>query len=142
MTTSLRLRYALFPLLLPLLVAAGATVGACSSAESSVSGDAGGDGGGTSDGHAQAKDSQPDVPVVCGYPPVANDPACPKAYTYNSHAPCSPIGLNCSYPGAGDGTANGCYATAEMFCRGDVDSGADATGNGDAGGTGYWLSAQ
>lgn len=87
--------------------------------------DGGGDGGYAND--------------ACSYPPVANDPACPATYSYSyGGKPCSPIGLNCAYPGAGDGESNGCYATAELWCRGDAGAG----GGGADGGTGTWVFGQ
>ena len=74
--------------------------------------------------------------VQCTYPTVDNDPRCPGHYSYSyGGQPCPQIGLTCSYPGAGDGTSNGCFATAMLFCRGDA-------GAGDAGGPGTWTAAQ
>jgi hypothetical protein len=70
-----------------------------------------------------------DAPA-CAYPAANNDPQCPASYSYSSYQqPCSPVGLTCAYPGQGDGLANGCYATAMMWCKGD-------------GGTGTWTVAQ
>lgn len=70
-----------------------------------------------------------DAPA-CSYPPANNDPQCPASYSYTSYQqPCSPVGLTCAYPGQGDGLANGCFATAMMWCKGD-------------GGTGTWTVAQ
>ncbi len=67
---------------------------------------------------------------ACSYPPANNDPACPASYSYSFYQEaCSPIGLTCAYPGAGDGLANGCFATAMMWCNGDA-------------GTGTWTVAQ
>ncbi|HLK39594.1 MAG TPA: hypothetical protein VKU41_22720 [Polyangiaceae bacterium] len=105
-------------------------------AEASFPGADGGDGGGLPDsGEAGvAPEAGPD----CSYPAVANDPHCPSTYSgLGAQArPCSPVGLACAYPGAGDGTSSGC-ATAMMWCR--VDG-----GDGDAGATGMgsWVVAQ
>jgi len=73
---------------------------------------------------------------VCSYPPVNNDPRCPASYSFTyAQSTCAPIGLTCAYPGQGDGTNDGCYATAMMWCRGDA-------GDADAGGVGTWVLAQ
>ncbi len=69
------------------------------------------------------------------------DPRCPAMYSFSYFGmPCPAVGLSCAYPGAGDGTANGCFATAMMWCHGeggvgDLDGGADA-------GPGTWTVAQ
>ena len=81
----------------------------------------------------------PPVDGGCTYTAANNDARCPAnyAHTFQGEA-CSPIGLSCSYPGAGDGTPNGCASTAILSCHGDggaEDSGADA-------GTGTWSAAQ
>jgi hypothetical protein len=83
-----------------------------------------------------------DVSTGCSYPSANNDPRCPPSYSHAYQGEsCSPVGLTCSYPGAGDGTSNGCFATAMMLCHGDGgigdlgDSGADA-------GSGSWTTAQ
>ena len=71
-----------------------------------------------------------DSSTTCSYPPANNDPLCPSTYSYSSYMkPCSPVGLTCAYPGMGDGLANGCFATAMMWCVGDA-------------GTGTWTVAQ
>ena len=70
-----------------------------------------------------------DTSTTCSYPPANNDPQCPSAYSYSYYQqPCSPVGLSCAYPGAGD-EVNGCFATAMMWCYGDA-------------GTGTWTVAQ
>jgi hypothetical protein len=81
----------------------------------------------------------PDVPEPCPPPPpVVNDPRCPASYSMSYFmTACSPIGLTCGYPGAGDPSSNGCPSTAMMWCRGD--GGADDP---DGGGTGVWVVAQ
>jgi len=75
----------------------------------------------------------------CSYPPANNDAQCPSTYSYsNGGKPCSPVGLSCSYPGRGDGTAgHPCRSTAMLWCRADggSDAGADA-------GSGTWRFAQ
>ncbi len=97
--------------------------------------DGGHDGSASSDGSKTA-----DGPI-CSYAPLANDPACPASYTYSfGGKACAPIGLMCGYPGAGDGTADGCFSTAMLWCRGDAGSGAGDAGA-DAGG-GTWVAAQ
>jgi hypothetical protein len=85
-----------------------------------------------------ATDDYPPEASTCVYPPVSNDSRCPATYRYSYfEQACSPIGLQCGYPGAGDGTPNGCWATASMWCRGDA-------GAGDGGSTasGSWIVAQ
>jgi len=74
--------------------------------------------------------------VDCGV--AQNDPRCPSpvpgiAAAYGSgQVPCSPIGLTCSYPNAGDCClSNGCYFTAQLWCAGDA--GAES---------GHWFGAQ
>jgi len=55
--------------------------------------------------------------------------------------PCSPVGLACSYPGAGDG--NGCFAAAGLSCE-PADGGVVSTCAGNAGdaAVGYWVATQ
>ncbi len=57
-------------------------------------------------------------PSPCAYPPTKNPPGCPASYSsaYQGQ-PCSPLNLDCAYPGAGDFDANGCAATAGLWCR-------------------------
>ena len=65
------------------------------------------------DPDAAGADSGPD----CGTSIVRNDSRCPSSYSlaYECQS-CSPAGLACMYPGAGDGTSNGCFATAVLRC--------------------------
>jgi hypothetical protein len=78
-------------------------------------------------------------PSVDGGHSSTNPPNCPPRYSHSYMGqPCSPIGLTCAYPGQGDGTFDGGYATAMMWCRGPG-------GIGDAGGDagyGTWVIAQ
>ena len=70
-------------------------------------------------------EAQAEAGVDCGYPPVQNEAGCPSSYSHSyGGQSCSPVGLTCAYPGAGDGTSNGCASTAMLFCNGDA--GADA----------------
>ena len=71
----------------------------------------------------------------CHYTTVHNDPQCPVFFYYGDHGPCSPVGLTCLYPGAGDGTSRGCASTAGLSCYSPDDGGVD-------GGSGHWLSNQ
>jgi len=75
----------------------------------------------------------------CGFAQPHNEPGCPATYDTATLPPaCSPIGLQCLYPGQGDGA--GCTAaTAALFC---VASGVDGGAGGDAGGQGRWSAAQ
>ncbi len=96
----------------------------------------GGDAAATSDALADALDAP-----LCSYPPENNDPRCPPSYSYSyGGQPCPAIGLTCAYPGAGDGTTDGCFATAMMFCHGDGGPG-DLDGGVEAG-AGTWTVAQ
>jgi hypothetical protein len=77
----------------------------------------------------------------CAYPVIQNDSRCPATYLGDAAlaGPCSPVGLECEYPGAGDGDQATCSAaTAIMWCR--------AAGGGDAGdggaSVGSWIVAQ
>jgi hypothetical protein len=60
----------------------------------------------------------PPEPPACSYPPTKNPPGCPASYSsaYQGQ-PCAPLNLDCAYPGAGDFDANGCAATAGLWCR-------------------------
>ncbi|MGH7284257.1 MAG: hypothetical protein ACRELY_22245, partial [Polyangiaceae bacterium] len=79
---------------------------------------------------------------ACTYSPVDNDPACPATYSYTfSGQPCVPVGLECGYPGAGDGESNGCYATAVLICTGDAGPG-DLDAGEDGGREGTWIAGQ
>lgn len=78
----------------------------------------------------------------CAYPDVHNDPRCPAMYSAGYDCqPCSPVGLGCTYPGAGDG--NGCFAAAGLSCepadggvvRGCASDGGEAS-------VGYWVAVQ
>jgi hypothetical protein len=73
----------------------------------------------------------------CKYPVIMNPDECPPAYTREPPTSCTTIGLECWYPGAGDGDGRGCWSTALLKCVGDVDAGADG---GPA--TGRWIGAQ
>lgn len=67
----------------------------------------------------------------CSYPDAGNDPRCPATYYYGfSRKPCPELGLVCSYPGSGDGRADGCWGTAGLSCRprNELDTAADAGG--------------
>ena len=86
--------------------------------------------------HDGAVDSGNDA--ECTYPPAHNDPRCPPTYVVIPayRKPCSPVGLSCKYPGAGDG--NGCNgSSAEMFCNSR-----DAGDDGGDGASGEWLVLQ
>jgi hypothetical protein len=80
-----------------------------------------------------------DAGTDCGFAKPQNEAGCPATYDTASLPPaCSPIGLQCLYPGQGDGA--GCTAaTAALFC---VASGVDAGAGGDAGAQGRWGGAQ
>lgn len=85
----------------------------------------------------------PEAGTDCGYPDADNEAGCPANYTIGFQCkPCWPVGLSCAYPGAGDGTANGCYGTAGLTCHA-ADSGIGGCA-GDAGdaGSGYWIATQ
>jgi hypothetical protein len=87
----------------------------------------------------EATDGGPDASAdapACSYPPVHNDPRCPTLYTaaYDGKT-CSPVGLSCAYPGAGDGMPDGCLGTAGLSCRGNA-------GSGDGGPAGTWIATQ
>lgn len=75
----------------------------------------------------------------CGFEDPHNEAGCPATYgTASLPSACSPIGLQCLYPGQGDGT--GCMAATAML--GCVASGVDGGAGGDAGGQGRWIAAQ
>jgi hypothetical protein len=80
--------------------------------------------------------SAPPKATTCTYPVITNPPECPPAYTRQPPPSCAPIGLKCWYPGAGDGTPDGCWATALLSCVGpsDADGGEPTTGT--------WIGAQ
>lgn len=82
----------------------------------------------------------------CNYPSVQNDPRCPASYSYSfGQKTCPEVGLRCEYPGQGDGTTDGCYATAMLSCVADTasDAGPDATADASDGGqSGTWVFAQ
>jgi hypothetical protein len=102
--------------------------------------DGGHDDGASSHDGSRASDAAADGPV-CTDPRITNDPACPASYSSgNQGKPCAPIGLMCGYAGAGDGTPDGCFSTAAMWCRGDAGSGAAAGSTGAS--TGTWTVAQ
>jgi len=58
-------------------------------------------------------------PPACSYPPTKkNPPGCPASYSSSyQDQPCPSLNLDCAYPGAGDFDANGCAATAGLWCR-------------------------
>src|SRR5262249_49694304 len=78
----------------------------------------------------------------CSYPPVNNDPLCPRSFshTYQGQV-CPRVGITCSYPGAGDGEGKGCFVTAMRWCYGDGGIGDLGDGGTDAG-SGFWTTAQ
>jgi hypothetical protein len=144
MSIARALRFAVLPFVLA--ASALASLGACSSSTevdvADAAADSGGGDGAVHDALGDARDGTSDAPVVCDYPPYANDPACPAQYAYTfGGKPCSPIGLQCAYPGAGDGESNGCFSTAMLWCRGDAGVTVDAGDAGDAG-SGTWTAAQ
>ncbi len=118
---------------LSLAALAGCSAAPSNSAAAEVATDGGNDGGSRHDGSPTADGS------VCSYAPITNDSACPATYSYGlSGKPCAPVGMMCGYPGVGDGTADGCFSTAALWCRADADAG---DGGADAGG-GTWIAAQ
>jgi hypothetical protein len=60
----------------------------------------------------------------CMYPSTDNPLGCPPTYApaYNLQ-PCSMLGLQCWYPGAGDIGADGCGLTALLECTNQFDDG-------------------
>jgi hypothetical protein len=77
------------------------------------------------------------------YPDANNDALCPAFYsTFYWDMPCPFPGLACAYPGRGDGTSDGCNATAMLWCKGSagVAEAGPADGGADAGG-GLWIGA-
>ncbi len=80
-----------------------------------------------------------DAGVDCGFADPHNEAGCPATYdTASLPNGCAPIGLQCQYPGQGDGS--GCMAaTASLSC---VASDADGGAGGDAGPQGRWIAAQ
>lgn len=88
---------------------------------------------------------------TCDAPAVTNDPRCPPQYAWSMchGTACPAIGLSCAYPNSGDGPmADGCYATAMMWCVPEgglpdtFDAGADASADADASTPGTWICAQ
>ena len=76
--------------------------------------------------------SSPDAGTDCGYAAVRNEAGCPPTYDTATLPPtCAPVGLSCSYPGAGDGVTAECAYAAGLAC---------VAGQGDAGGR--WVAAQ
>jgi len=72
----------------------------------------------------------------CG--PPHNEAGCPATYDTGSlPTVCAPVGLQCVYPGQGDGI--GCMAAASLSC---VAGGVDGDAGGDAGQQGRWVAAQ
>lgn len=63
----------------------------------------------------------------CNYPPVNNPEGCPPAFSQSFQGqPCSNNGLECWYPGVGDGLPDGCNASALLKCTTDfTDGGAE-----------------
>jgi hypothetical protein len=85
-------------------------------------------------------DGSPHVGPDCGTPPpVMNDPRCPPASSSFVPActPCPEVGLQCSYPGLGDGMPNGCLGARGLTCSSMNSSSCSA----DAGGL-YWIVTQ
>jgi hypothetical protein len=73
---------------------------------------------GSDPGPVTSSDPSPPEPSACAYPPTKNPPGCPASYSYAYQGqPCSTLNLDCAYPGAGDFDANGCAATAGLWCR-------------------------
>lgn len=113
-----------------------------------TSGNGGGGGSYGSSGATGGSTTSPGEPfgANCTYPPTSNPPGCPAMYYYATPGPCAPIGLECWYPGAGDGNSDGCYSTALLACRpprfpddaGDVDGG-DSDGGAQSG---VWVASQ
>lgn len=73
----------------------------------------------------------PDAPE-CEYPDVTNEAGCPASgYGEIGFADACPhVGLECQYPGAGDGVGSGCFATKVCTCVGpgsQLPPGADAS---------------
>ena len=78
----------------------------------------------------------------CTYPEIKNPPGCPAAYSRFGGS-CDQIGLECWYPGVGDGTSDGCWATALMACQPPRFTDAGDADGGDGGPqTGVWTSSQ
>jgi len=79
------------------------------------------------------------------YPAPNNPPGCPPRYSRAyAFVRCSPIGLSCTYPGAGDCMASGYCSTALMHCSPDParDAGPDADPDASASEMGRWVLAQ
>jgi len=87
----------------------------------------------SSSSSASSQDGGTDAGPDCGYTAAHNEAGCPATYdTANLPPTCAPVGLNCEYPGAGDGTSPGCASTAVLWC---------VAGPGDAGAP-HWGAAQ
>lgn len=88
-------------------------------------GETGGSGGAGSTGTG-ASSSSGTASNACDDTPIENPGGCPAAYDHAlSNQPCTMDGLECWYPGAGDGLGNGCNATALLRCTSDFsDAGA------------------
>ena len=78
----------------------------------------------------------------CGTQTQTNDLSCPTYWAgarllCGQGTICPKLGMTCSYPNSGDGTADGGWSTAMMFCTDlhALSSGLDA-------GTGLWTCAQ
>jgi hypothetical protein len=141
------------PFLLAVLSAAVALGAACSSSSSGVTGDdtcgncVGDDTAPPQDGGTDATLDGGDASCPVQSFPV-NAAACPASYsaTYAGQL-CSPAGLQCNYPGAGDIGANGCPAPGALFCEfpdsgiGEIPDAAIFADAGDAS-VGYWTFAQ
>ncbi len=109
-----------------------ALLGGCDGAPESTaaSGAASGAGGSTGSGSGGGSSSSAEATSTastgsgCTYEPVANPGGCPTAYSHAlSGMPCSMPGLECWYPGAGDGLADGCKATALLKCTAELSDG-------------------
>lgn len=113
---------------------------ACASAATTEGGpdasprsDAGPSTAGDASSTSDARVTGPDAAGNCTAAPAQNDPGCPAAYSFSLNGqPCSPAGLRCAYPGAGDQQPDGCWGTAMLLCRATSDIGPAAA----------WVAAQ
>ena len=98
-----------------------------------------GSGSGNKTGSGSSAPSAPSDGSHCHYEEIKNPPGCPAKYRYYDLGRCDTPGLECWYPGAGDGTSDGCWATALLACVADreTDGGADG-----GAGTGSWRASQ
>jgi hypothetical protein len=97
---------------------------ACSSASTPSQGDGGAgglsasqSGSAGSGGAGSTSSGTGSTAVDCTYPPQNNPADCPASYSFSySGQPCPAEGLECWYPGAGDGDGQGCFYTAMLRC--------------------------